>query len=83
MAEHYPRNTVSVGAWRSECHKETQHPVDELEFLETLAEESTGHNTPDPMSTCHRCGHIHVGMLECETPMGGDRICRCEMEMPA
>lgn len=26
--EHYPRNTVEVGAWCSKCHKETRHRVD-------------------------------------------------------
>lgn len=33
--------------------------------------------------TCPRCGHIHQGEKECGEPMGGERICRCELDVPA
>jgi hypothetical protein len=32
---------------------------------------------------CHRCGHVHEGSKECGVLIGGDRICRCEMEVTA
>ena len=32
-------------------------------------------------ATCPRCGHIHEGSSECGVRMGGDRFCRCEMEV--
>ena len=34
-------------------------------------------------STCPRCGHIHQGEQECGTQMGRDRLCRCDLEVPA
>jgi hypothetical protein len=33
--------------------------------------------------TCPRCGHIHQGDSECGEQMGGGRICRCELSVPA
>lgn len=45
--------------------------------------------TPQPQPryqsdpTCPRCGHVHEGAGECGVSMGKDRICRCEMEVPA
>jgi hypothetical protein len=32
---------------------------------------------------CPRCGHVHQGDRECGEQIGGGRICRCEMEVPA
>ena len=32
---------------------------------------------------CPRCGHVHQGDRECGEQLGGGRICRCEMEVPA
>ncbi|HEX3941557.1 MAG TPA: hypothetical protein VHX11_08765 [Acidobacteriaceae bacterium] len=34
-------------------------------------------------STCPRCGHIHQGLSECGEQLGGGRVCRCEMAVPA
>ncbi len=34
-------------------------------------------------STCPRCGHIHEGTGECGVSMGKDRLCRCDLEVPA
>jgi hypothetical protein len=39
---------------------------------------SRGVNPP-----CPRCGHVHQGDRECGEQIGGGRICRCEMEVPA
>jgi hypothetical protein len=33
--------------------------------------------------TCPRCGHIHQGDTECGEPIGGGRVCRCELDVPA
>ena len=33
--------------------------------------------------TCPRCGHVHQGSAECGEEIGGGRICRCELEVPA
>jgi hypothetical protein len=33
--------------------------------------------------TCPRCGHIHQAHDECGEELGGGRICRCEMSVPA
>lgn len=30
---------------------------------------------------CPRCGHLHQGDSECGLPMGGGRICRCELSV--
>jgi hypothetical protein len=35
------------------------------------------------LRTCPRCGHIHEGASECGEDMGGGRICRCELSVPA
>jgi hypothetical protein len=32
---------------------------------------------------CPRCGHVHQGDAECGEQIGGGRICRCEMDVPA
>jgi hypothetical protein len=32
---------------------------------------------------CPRCGHVHQGEKECGEPLGGGRICRCELEIGA
>ena len=29
MAEHYPRNSISIGAWCKKCLKETPHRIDD------------------------------------------------------
>lgn len=34
-------------------------------------------------NTCPRCGHIHQGDAECGEDIGGGRICRCELPVPA
>jgi hypothetical protein len=33
--------------------------------------------------TCPRCGHLHEGDRECGVLLGGERRCRCELEVPA
>ncbi len=33
--------------------------------------------------TCPRCGHVHQGESECGEALGGGRVCRCELEVPA
>jgi hypothetical protein len=33
--------------------------------------------------TCPRCGHLHQGEKECGEQIGGGRICRCELDVPA
>ena len=33
--------------------------------------------------TCPRCGHIHQGVIECGEQIGGGRVCRCELAVPA
>ena len=33
--------------------------------------------------TCPWCSHIHQGEAECGEEMGGGRICRCELSVPA
>jgi hypothetical protein len=42
-------------------------------------------NSPLPKldPTCPRCGHTHEGENECGTYLGGQRFCRCELEVPA
>lgn len=59
-------------------------------WLIELAEASTVHGQPfeHPHSsrlenTCPRCGHIHQGEAECGEDLGGGRICRCELPVPA
>lgn len=32
---------------------------------------------------CPRCGHVHQGIGECGMPIGGGRVCRCELEVAA
>lgn len=32
---------------------------------------------------CPRCGHIHQGVVQCGCDLGGGRICRCELPVPA
>jgi hypothetical protein len=32
---------------------------------------------------CPRCGHVHEGAAECGFEIGGGRICRCDVEVPA
>jgi hypothetical protein len=34
-------------------------------------------------STCPRCGHIHQSAAECCEPLGGGRVCRCQLEVSA
>jgi hypothetical protein len=34
-------------------------------------------------ATCPRCGHVHEGISECGIEIGGGRICRCELSVPA
>jgi hypothetical protein len=38
---------------------------------------------PRWQDTCPRCGHVHQGEAECGEQMGGGRICRCEVDVPA
>jgi hypothetical protein len=59
-------------------------------WLRELAEASTLPQPGLPASqarrlhdTCPRCGHIHEGGFECGAEMGGGRICRCELGVPA
>lgn len=33
--------------------------------------------------TCPRCGHVHQGEAECGELLGGGRVCRCELSVPA
>jgi hypothetical protein len=51
-----------------------------IELAQALKPE-TSVNSHD--KTCPRCGHIHEGDRECGFLIGGGRICRCEMEVPA
>jgi hypothetical protein len=32
---------------------------------------------------CPGCGHVHADDHECQFPIGGGRICRCERAVPA
>jgi hypothetical protein len=59
-------------------------------WLLELAEASTVHDHSFAGSprrslqdTCPRCGHIHQGEAECGEDLGGGRICRCELPVPA
>jgi hypothetical protein len=59
-------------------------------WLRELAEASTVHGQPfagfhrgSLHDTCPRCGHIHQGDAECGEDLGGGRICRCELPVPA
>lgn len=33
--------------------------------------------------TCPHCRHVHQGIGECGFPVGGGRVCHCEMEVAA
>ena len=61
-------------------------PQDEIEWAETLAEESAGDDSgladPALINTCHTCGHVHQGHSECGMQMSGGRICHCEIGIP-
>jgi hypothetical protein len=57
-------------------------------FLRELADaiESNGPRPFRPVpahATCPRCGHVHEGVSECGIEIGGGRICRCELSVPA
>jgi hypothetical protein len=52
-------------------------------WLRELAEAAAPAATRDHLRTCPRCGHIHEGASECGEDMGGGRICRCELSVPA
>lgn len=57
-----------------------------LELSQALKPESAARNLvpaqPRWHETCPRCGHVHQGEAECGEPMGGGRVCRCELEVP-
>lgn len=34
-------------------------------------------------SRCPRCNHLHQGVVQCGFDLGGGRLCRCELPVPA
>ena len=54
--------------------------VRDRRVLQQLSEQTPRRPFAD---SCPRCGHVHQGVSECGEPMGGGRICRCEMEVHA
>jgi hypothetical protein len=64
-------DATDFNAWLRELAEASTYPTMTLSHERTIQD------------TCPRCGHIHEGINECGADIGGSRICRCELSVPA